>query len=265
MDFQRLLPKPGSLPLSALLEELSFQTGAPAERPHLIANFIASIDGKATIKGRSGALGDAADRALFHGLRTRVDAVMAGTNTLRIERYGRLIKDPALRQSRVEHGLEPEPIACVVSRSGDVPTDIPLFAEPESRVLVFSPKQLDVPSQRSGHSGPAANVEVVVLDPGELTLTTVMRRLRNDFGVRSLLCEGGPALLGSLIREELVDELFLTLAPKLVSGLGAPNIATGTELPEPETLRLEWVLEREGSLYLRYGFRSNGQTGITLR
>src|SRR5205823_3379934 len=137
-----------------------------------------------------------------HRLREHVDAVMAGTGTLRTERYGRMVRDPERRRRRADAGLEPDPLTAVISRSGEVPTDIPLFSDPDSRVVVFAPSDLDT-------AGLAAQVDVVRLDPGELTLTTMMRRLRADFAVRSLLCEGGPILFGALLREALVDELFL--------------------------------------------------------
>jgi riboflavin biosynthesis pyrimidine reductase len=92
----------------------------------------------------------------------------------------------------------------------------------------------------------------VSLDPGELTLTTVLRILRSDFGVASLLCEGGPTVFGSLLQEGLADELFLTLAPKLVGGGMSPTITSGSELMELQRLQIAWMLEHEGALYLRY-------------
>ena len=98
---------------------------------------------------------------------------------------------------------------------------------------------------------------MVTLDPGEMTLTTAMGRLRHDYGVRSLLCEGGPTLFGSLLGEGLVDELFLTLAPKLAGGGRGPTISSGTELSEPQTLTLLWLLGRNESLYLRYSLRKS--------
>ncbi|MBV9465058.1 MAG: dihydrofolate reductase family protein, partial [Solirubrobacterales bacterium] len=89
----------------------------------------------------------------------------------------------------------------------------------------------------------------------ELTLTTVLRHLRSQLGIGSLLCEGGPTLLGALILERLLDELFLTIAPKLVGGGTSPTISSGPELPEPQPLALRSLLERHGSLFLRYSLR----------
>jgi 5-amino-6-(5-phosphoribosylamino)uracil reductase len=163
--------------------------------------------------------------------------VIVGTGTLRTERYGPMIRDQEARQRRIERGLEPQPLACVVTRSGALPLDIPLFAQP--RVLAFAPAPID-------------GVETVILEPTELTLTAVLRRLRADHGVRSLLCEGGPTLFGSLIHEGLVDELFLTVAPELAGGGTAPTISSGAELAEPAALQLRSLLERSGSLFFRF-------------
>jgi riboflavin-specific deaminase-like protein len=228
-----------------LLDELNLAALAPIDRPYTLVNFVASADGHAAFRGRSRWLSDDADREMFHGLREHVDAVLAGTGTLRTERYGRVVRDPERRQRRAVAGLRPDPLAAVISRSGDVPLDIPLFADPASRVVVFTSADLET-------AGLAAQVEMVHLDPGELTLTTMMRRLRADYDVRSLLCEGGPTLFGGLLQEDLVDELFLSLAPKLSGGGTAPSISAGPELAELRPLSLVWALELDGTLYLRY-------------
>lgn len=246
MDFRQLLPEYRSVELEDLISGLGLAARSPDERPYTVANFVASVDGRATFGGRSGTLGDDGDRAMFRGLRGAVDAVIAGTVTMRTERYRRVITDADRRRQRAEAGLTPEPLAVIVTRSADVPADIPLFDEPEARVVVFTATEIDL-------AGARAQVEVVRLDPGELTFVTVMRQLRAEHGVRSLLCEGGPTLFGALVREGVVDELFLTLAAKLTGGGRGPAISNGPELPDPAPIRLIWALERAGSLYLRYG------------
>lgn len=245
IELDRLVPKPGTITVGALLSGLNLTGKALVERPYVLANFVATADGRATFEGRSGGLSNSGDRAMFHGLREHVDAILAGTGTLRTERYGRLVRDAERRRRRARSGLSPEPLACVITRSGEVPTDIPLFREPAARIVVFTPTPLDL--SRCG-----AAVDVVALDPGELTLTTVMRRLRSRYHVRTLLCEGGPTLFGALLREDLVDELFLTLSPTLAGGGTSPTIASGAPLADLRPLGLVWALEREGALYLRY-------------
>lgn len=244
----QLHPEQRLIAVRALLEELNLAAKAPTDRPYTIANFVASADGRAAYRGRSRWLSDDADRELFHGLREHVDAILVGTGTLRTERYGRLVRDPERRRRRAASGLAPDPLACIFSRSGDIPTDIPLFDDPASHIVVFSPTGLDT-------SGVGARVEVVRLDPGQLTLTTMMRRLRSAYDVHTVLCEGGPTLFGALLQEDLADELFVSLAPKLTGGGNAPSITSGPELAELDSLNLVWALEQASALYLRYALR----------
>ena len=80
----------------------------------------------------------------------------------------------------------------------------------------------------------------------------MMRRLRSAYDVRALLCEGGPTVFGSLLDEGLVDELFLTLSPAAGGGRRGPDVDHRLGLERANGLALRWVLEREGTLFLRY-------------
>jgi riboflavin biosynthesis pyrimidine reductase len=251
VELHQLIPHDAPVELPKILAELQLEAQAGPHRPYTIVNFIASADGRASFRGRSAPLGDPVDREMFHGLREQAEAVMAGTHTIRIERYGRLTRDPERRERRLAAGRQAEPLACMVTRSGDVPIESPMFSDPEARIVVFGPQGLELPDVE-------AQLEVVRLDPGELTLTTAMRRLRSEFGVHSLLCEGGPTLFNGLLHERLVDEVFLTLAPKLTGGGTEPAITSGPELPDLQGLSLAWALESDESLYLRYRLNSAG-------
>jgi riboflavin biosynthesis pyrimidine reductase len=248
MELRRLHPDAATVDSAELLANLGLGARAHDERPWVVANFATTADGRATIDGRSGAIGDDGDMELFRRLRTQVDALLIGTRTLGVERYGRAVRRPELRAVREALGLAPEPLVATVSRSGELPLDAPLFAEPEARVVVFAPPETPEPSC-------AASVELVRVDPAELTLMSALRRLRAEHGVHSLLCEGGPTLMGTLLHEGLVDELFLTLAPQLAGGGSGPTMSSGPALAHPAALELVWALERAGSLYLRYAVR----------
>lgn len=229
--------------MDELLAGMALADQAPPDRPYVIANFVSSVDGRATFQGRSGQLGDEGDLDVFRALRREVDAVLVGTSTLRAEQYGRILKLPESRERRRRRGLAPEPLAITLTRNGDAPLGIPLFAEPEAEVVIFSGREIDV-------SGVAAQVEVVVLHPP--ALAQALRHLRAHHQVRLLLCEGGPSMLAALVRERLLDELFLTLAPHLTGGGTGPALTSGPELPELRSMELAEVLERAGSLFLRY-------------
>ena len=91
---RRLLPEPAPTSVREQLEGLELASRAPDERPYVITNFAITLDGRATLHGRSGAIGSDADTQMLVGLRTKVDAVMIGAGTLRAERYGRVVPDP---------------------------------------------------------------------------------------------------------------------------------------------------------------------------
>lgn len=249
MEFQRLHPRPGAVDSAELYRDLGLGLRAHAERPWLVSNLATTVDGRATLDGRSAAIGDDGDTELFRLLRTQVDALLVGSGTLAAERYGRIVRRPELRAARAAIGLAPDPPLATVSRSGQLPWEIPLFEEPDATVIVFTTPDAPAPPAT------AATVRLTRLDPAELTLTTALRRLREEHGIRSLLCEGGPTLLGSLLRDRLVDELFTTLAPQLAGGGDGLTMTSGPSLPDAAELELVWALERRSSLYLRYAVR----------
>jgi riboflavin biosynthesis pyrimidine reductase len=227
-----------------LIPDLRLDERAPADRPYVIANFVASADGRATVNGGSTGLGDAGDKAIFRTLRGCADAILAGTGTLAAEHYGALARDPAVVALRARLGLPAQPPLVTITRSGRIPA-IPLLDDPASTLLVYSGADVD--------PGPtAAEVRVIRREPAALSMRAVLADLRTAQGVRLLLCEGGPTVFGELIAEAVADELYLTLAARLAGG-AERAITDHLDLAEPAELTLRWVLEQDGSLYLRYG------------
>ena len=217
---------------------------APADRPFVYLNMVATVDGRATIGGRSRALGSATDTLLLTELRTLADAVLIGSGTLRAEGYGRMVGDPGRVARRVAAGRAETPLAVLISRSLDLPWDAGLFAAADQPVIVFT--RADAPAAPDV----AAPVEVVRL--ADVTPAAALAELRAR-GIRALLCEGGPTLNRALLADGLVDELFLTLAPQLAGIADALRIVEGDDLGAPAQLDLLWVLHHDGELYLRYG------------
>jgi riboflavin-specific deaminase-like protein len=245
VKLRRLLPEPSELTPEEACAGMRLGDLAPPDRPYLVLNMVSTLDGRIAVDGRSGPIGDEADRQLFFGLRTQADAVMVGAGTVRTERYGRLVRDPELRERRVAEGLAPDPLAVVVSARLRLPPDTPLLQDEHSTVVVLTASDEELPGTR-------AKVHYLRGPAGiELEVRPLLERLRTEFGVRSVLCEGGPTLNRSLIREGLVDELFLSLAPKLAGGPPL-TILTGDPLPAPLLAELVWLLEHESHLFARY-------------
>jgi riboflavin biosynthesis pyrimidine reductase len=232
--------------VSELIAELELGERATAERPYTVANMIESIDGRGSFDGRSTALGDAGDKQVFRALRSVCDVVLVGTGTLATEHYGRLVRDPDVAAARERLGLAAQPLLCTVSRSGNIPPGIPLLADPAASMIIYSGAAVDL-------GDVAATVEVVTVDPSRLSLASALHDLRIRRQVRLVLCEGGPTVLGQLIGDRAIDELFVTFAGKLAGGTG-PAIVSGLTLPDPLVVSPLWLLEQDGSLFLRYGF-----------
>ena len=245
MRLDRLRPPGGETTPEDAASGLKLGDLAPADRPYLVLNMVSTADGKVVLDGRSGGIGDEADRRLFHHLRTQVDAVMMGAGTLRVERYGRLVRDPELRAKREHEGLAPDPVAVVVSGRLALSPELPLLQASGQRVIVLTGAEDEL-------EGCAADVRYLRSGDGRLELAPLLRRLREDEGVRSILCEGGPTLNAALLEEDLVDELFLSLAPKLAGGSHPLTAVAGAPLPEPARLELVSALHGESSLFLRY-------------
>jgi riboflavin-specific deaminase-like protein len=239
---RRLLPDPGPTTVAEQLATLDLIDRPHRERPYVITNFAVTIDGKATLHGRSGAIGSDTDTKMLVGLRTRVDAVMIGAGTMRAERYGRPVGDPEKRGRRERTGLSQDPLLVIVSGRLDLPWDAPVFSDGGARVLIFTASEADPPET-------IAKVRVARHEQ-RVELREALAYLRAERGVRALLCEGGPRLHAQLIDAGLIDELFVTLAPKLAGG-GGPNLVTGlAEMERP--LELVWLLDDGGELFGRY-------------
>jgi riboflavin-specific deaminase-like protein len=241
--FQRLLPDQAA-GLSAVDVASAVDLGAPApgDRPRLALNMAATADGRVSIGGRSGSVAGAADRALFHELRTRADAVMAGAGTVRAERYGRVTKNEELAARR-----ERDALAVIVSGSLDLPADLPLLADASSRVVIVTASDGSI-------EGVAADVSYI-RQPRDGSLAGALATLRADYGVRSILCEGGPHLNSELFREGLVDELLLCLSPRIAGEPDQPASLEGVALAAPVDLELVTLHEAEHHLFFRYRVR----------
>jgi riboflavin-specific deaminase-like protein len=239
---RRLLPDEGETTVAEQLGDLELNELAHPDRPYLVLNFATTLDGRATISGRSGPIGSATDTEMLQRLRTRVDAVMIGAGTMRTERYGRIVSDPELRAYRERTGLAPDPLGVIVSNRLELPWDAGLFTDGGGRVVIFTASEQEPPETAT---------PVTVLRHAEgVDLDRALAWLLEERGIRSVLCEGGPTLHGRLREGGLADELFLTIAPKIAGGEG-PRILEGA-LPDVDQVELAWLLESENELFARY-------------
>ncbi len=238
----RLIPQPlGEIDVRA---ELWAEARDGGTRPWVVANMIASLDGAATIDGRSGRLGGPGDKAIFHALRGVADVILVGAGTVRAERYGPPRHDPSDTERRLAAGMAERARIAIVTSSLELEDDLPLFGDPTARPLVITVENAD-PAERARLEQVAdvVNAGVQRVDPA-----VALSRL-SDLGARTVLCEGGPMLLGGLHDADLIDEWCVTISPVGTAGTGA-RIAHGTTATA-RRLELDRLWEEDGMLFLR--------------
>ena len=217
----------------------------PAGRPYVRVNMISSLDGAITVGGRSSLLGGDADRRLFFVLRSLADVVLVGAGTARTEGYGPVRLDQSLRRVRLERGQPPVPQLAVVTRSCNLDWSSSLFTEAMARPIVITIK--NAPEACLRRAGEVA--DVVLAGDDSVDLGQALAAL-NERGASRVLGEGGPSLNGYLAAGHFLDELCLTLSPRLAGGDGA-RVVSGPSLPWPLEVETAQLLEEDGFLFLR--------------
>lgn len=198
--------------------------------PWLRLNFVASLDGAATVGGSSGALNDPWDLQVFETLRALADVVVVAAGTVREEGYDAVFLPKEHVARRRAQGLADHPRLAIVTRSGDLdPASEPFrTGGRKERPIVFAGQSADVERLAA-----LRKVAEVVQTPGEWVDLERMIRELHEWGLGQILCEGGPHLFGSLLEAGLVDELCLTLSPFIVGGTGTRIAVSGEEHLQP--------------------------------
>jgi len=199
--------------LAVLVE--SETRGEVAGRPWVMANTIMSLDGATTVAGRSGGLGGTADRQHFSALRQIADAILVGVNTAVTEGYRLPVFPADVRERRIAHAIL---LTTALAADGDIRAIEKL-------------------------------ADIVIAGAQDVDMHAALDAL-HDRGARLVLCEGGPALLGQLALENLVDEWFVTVAPRAIGGDSRRMLAS--EAACDLKLELDRVLVADGFLLLRY-------------
>lgn len=225
--------------------------GYPADRNGvwLRANFIASLDGGATFRGRSGLLGGPGDRAVFGVLREVADVILVGAGTVRAEGYAGARPTVTQRQRRQARGQSEVPQLAIVTRSGRLQRDMPVFTRTEVPPLVCTCAAAADQTRRN-LAGLADVVDCSISDPAQVDSAAVLAVLA-ERGLPRVLTEGGPMLFSSFVEHGLLDELCLTIAPTLVGGQ-AGRIVTGSEQVLTGMRRAHVLTDDDGYLYTRY-------------
>jgi riboflavin biosynthesis pyrimidine reductase len=267
----------------ALTEELRILYGGGLgfpehpDRPYVAGNFVSTLDGVASfaVPGKSGG-GEISgfnetDRFIMGLLRASADAVMVGAGTLREVDPGYLWSPEHAYPKAQEHYAKysqgvlnkPEPPwNVIVSGSGALDLQRAVFRTRGVKTLVLtSPRGAELLMVNGVAALDPVAVRAIEAPEGKLNPASILKLLRDEFAVKLLLHEGGPALFGHFVAHGCVDELFLTVAPQFAgrdAGQQRPGVISGVEF-RPETapwLKLVSLKQSGDHLYLRYGLGS---------
>jgi riboflavin biosynthesis pyrimidine reductase len=212
----------------------------------VLANMVSTLAGSAAAGGKVGKLSTPADATLFRALRSVADVVLVGAETVRREGYGPVRLGAEHQAARTERGAAPEPPLAIVSRSLALDFDSPAFVDAAARTIIVTCST--APADRLELA--RRHAEVLIAGSDRVDVVTAVAALA-ERGLRVILCEGGPTLLGELAGAGLLDELCLTIAPVLGGDdLPIARFPSGADLLSYELAHV--LVDDDQALFLRY-------------
>lgn len=224
----------------------------PPDRPFVAINMVMSADGRTVVDGTERGLGSKLDQRLMRELRVHFDVVMNGGATFRASGTSARLNDPGLEQWRLDRGMTPSPIAAVLTRSGDLPPERRFFTDDgfDAVIYISSAAPDDIRGELESRGRPVVTV------PVGNEADAALNHMKQKLGASRVLVEGGATLNGDLMRRGLVDEYFLTLAPRITGGDTAhpavqwPGEPTASGIKQ--LMPLHAISTETGELFLRY-------------
>ena len=193
--------------------------------PFVFVNMAMTADGKIATANRSvHSFGSARDLEHLYELRATADAVMCGARTVEVSKTILGTGSEKFRKQRLKHGLAEYNLRVIVSGGGSIHPAAEIFKKKISPVIVLTTERTS--AKKLTQLRTLAD-EVKVFGETEVNFRLALRWLRAKWGVKRLLCEGGGELNDALFRAGLVDDINLTICPKIFGGRTAPTIADG--------------------------------------
>lgn len=220
-------------------------------RPSVAVNFAVTWDGKISTRNHTPAnFSSKRDKRRLLEIRATGDALLVGLNTIRSDNMSMGLPDASLRAQRVRRKQAPFPIRVIISNSGRIDPGLRVFQLDFSPIAIYSTTQMPAGTQ-SALAGKAA---LHLQEGKKVDLEKMLLHLRLHYKVKRLVCEGGATLFRSLLAEGLVDDIHLTLCPRIFGGAKAPTL-TGLPdgfLPRAVSCKLAQMEIIDGECFLRY-------------
>jgi riboflavin-specific deaminase-like protein len=223
-------------------------------RPFVTANFVMTWDGRITTRRSTPSdFSSPRDKRRLVEIRATCDAVLASAKTVAKDNMTMGLPDAALRAARTQRGQSAYPLRVLLTNSGRIDPALRLFERTFSPIVIFSTTRMPA-RVRNALAGQA---DLWLHDAATVNLPAMMATLRSEYAVQRLVCEGGARVFRALLSAGLVDEIHVTLAPRIFGGRNAPTLAgiAGDFLPRSLALRLRSMETIEGECFLRYAVR----------
>lgn len=220
-------------------------------RPFVTANFALTWDGRiSTRRGTPADFSSKRDKRRLLEIRAPCDAILASAKTIAADRMTMGLPDAALRAARVARGQRAYPLRVLLTNSGRINSTLRLFTATFSPIVIFSTTRMPARIR----TALAPHADVWLHESASVNLASMLAALRADYGVRRLVCEGGAQIFRALLTAGLVDELHVTLCPRIFGGVKAPTLTglAGAFLPASVPLTLKKMEIIDGECFLRY-------------
>jgi riboflavin-specific deaminase-like protein len=199
-----------------------------AKRPFVFVNMAMTADGKIATANRAvHSFGSAGDLRHLYELRATADAVMCGARTVEISASILGNGGEQFRRRRLKNGRAEFNLRIIVSGGGSIDPVAKIFRHRFSPIIVLTTERATKAKLKALRK---LADEVKICGRTEINFSAALRWLGANWGVKQLLCEGGGELNDALFRAGLVDEINLTICPKIFGGRTAPTIADGQGL-----------------------------------
>jgi len=211
-------------------------------RPHVTLSAATSIDGKiATVTGDS-KLSSKEDSVRLHKLRSQVDAILVGKNTV-------LVDDPMLT---VRHTKGKNPIRIILDSKGTISKNSKIIQTCNKiPTIVAVSHQISKSNLDKLKKFP---IEIIVVGSNSINIKLLLKKL-SDKKIKSVLVEGGGTVNWEFIKYDLFDELIITLSPFLIGGKNAVSLIDGNgfkKISNSPNLRLKSIKRLKNHLVLNY-------------
>jgi riboflavin-specific deaminase-like protein len=230
--------------------------------PHVFVNMAMTADGKIATANRAiHSFGSRHDLEHLYELRATADAILCGARTVEISEATLGNGGEKFRRRRLKNGRTEFPVRVVVSGSGSINPAAKIFQTDFSPLVILTTGR--AAAKKLAQLEKLAD-EVKIFGGDEIDFPAALRWLREKFGVERLLCEGGGDLNDALFRAGLVDEINVTICPKIFGGRTAPTLAEGkgfSKLVLTPNFRLALAQDFKGELFTRFLRARNWKTG----